>query len=228
MVKTVTGAKMQREYVELRNGGYYVSGSRVSLASIIYDYREGAAAETIRQNFPTLSLEQVHGAIAFYLGNREEADVYLRNLERKWDELEQASIPADPELQARIVGETGVIFRFQADADLKHAILARTLRQSPSLDFRRAETVPLEGLDDPEVLAMAAADGRVLVSDDLSTMEGHFKRFIQTRKIPGLILIPQIRVTIARAIETLVLIAEVLDPCALENRVCLFPSLVIY
>jgi len=52
----------------MRNGGYYVAGSRVSLASIIYEYREGAAPETIRQNFPTLSLEQIHGAIAFYLG----------------------------------------------------------------------------------------------------------------------------------------------------------------
>src|SRR5205807_5514160 len=38
-------SRMQREYVEIRNGAYYVGGSRVSLASIIYEYRDGAALE---------------------------------------------------------------------------------------------------------------------------------------------------------------------------------------
>jgi uncharacterized protein (DUF433 family) len=93
---------MQHEYVEMRNGGYYVAGSRVSLASIIYEYRDGAAPETIRQNFPTLSLEQIHGAIAFYLGHQQEAGTYLSDLEKKWDDLECAAKPASPELQQRI------------------------------------------------------------------------------------------------------------------------------
>ena len=93
---------MQHEYVEMRNGGYFVAGSRVSLASIIYEYRDGAAPETIRQNFPTLSLEQIHGAIAFYLGHQHEAETYLSDLEKKWDELERGAKPASPELQQRI------------------------------------------------------------------------------------------------------------------------------
>lgn len=93
---------MQCEYVELRDGAYYVAGGRVSLASIIYEYRDGATPETIRQNFPTLSLEQIYGAIAFYLGHQEGAEEYLRNLEKKWEELEHAAKPADPELQQRI------------------------------------------------------------------------------------------------------------------------------
>ena len=93
---------MQREYVEVRNDAYYVAGSRVSLASIIYEFRDGAAPETIQQNFPTLSLEQVYGAIAFYLGHQEEAKAYLRKLEKKWEEMERTAKPADPELQRRI------------------------------------------------------------------------------------------------------------------------------
>src|SRR6266536_1402318 len=75
--KMSEAAPMQREYVEERGGAYYVAGSRVSLASIIYEYRDGAAPETIRQNFRTLSLEQIHGAIAFYLGHQEQAEAYL-------------------------------------------------------------------------------------------------------------------------------------------------------
>jgi uncharacterized protein (DUF433 family) len=93
---------MQHEYVEMRNGGYYVAGSRVSLASIIHEYRDGAAAETIRQNFPTLSLEQIHGAIAFYLGHPHEAEAYLSDLKKKWEELEHGAKPASPELQQRL------------------------------------------------------------------------------------------------------------------------------
>ena len=74
----------------------------MSLASIIYEYRDGAAAEAIGQNFPTLSLEQIHGAIAFYLGHQEEAEAYLRELERKWETLEGTAEPASPELQQRL------------------------------------------------------------------------------------------------------------------------------
>ena len=118
--------------------------------------------------------------------------------------------------------------RFQADADLKHAIVAGTLRRAASLDFRRAEAVPLEGLDDPVVLALAAKEGRALVSHDVSTMERHFQDFIQKQTSPGIILIPQKRVGIGQAIDGLILIWEVLDAADLENRICVFPSLVIY
>jgi hypothetical protein len=120
-----------------------------------------------------------------------------------------------------------VKIRFQADADLKHAIVAGTLRRAASVDFRRAEAVPLEGIEDPVVLAMAAEDGRVLVSHDVNTMERHFREFIRKQTSPGLILIPQRRVSVGQAIEGLVFLWEVLDTADLENRVCLFPSLVV-
>ena len=118
--------------------------------------------------------------------------------------------------------------RLQADADLKHAIVAGTLRRAASVDFRRAEAVPLEGLADPSVLALAAEEGRVLVSHDVNTMERHFRDFIQNQNSPGLSLIPQTRVSIRQAVDGLVLLWEVLDAADLENRVCVFPSLVIY
>jgi uncharacterized protein (DUF433 family) len=64
-------------YVERRDDAYLVAGTRVSLDSIVYAFLAGASAETIAQAFPVLSLEQVYGAIAFYLGHREEVDRYL-------------------------------------------------------------------------------------------------------------------------------------------------------
>jgi len=93
---------MQSEYVDVRDGGYYVTGSRVSLASIVYEYRDGAAPEAIQLNFPSLSLEQIHGSIAFYLGHRQEVEIYLRGLENRWDQMERSAKPANPQLQHRL------------------------------------------------------------------------------------------------------------------------------
>jgi hypothetical protein len=53
-----------KEYLELRNGGYYFIGSRISLAAIYYPFfRDGASPETIQQDYSSyLTLEKVYGA----------------------------------------------------------------------------------------------------------------------------------------------------------------------
>lgn len=117
--------------------------------------------------------------------------------------------------------------RFQADADLRQAIVAGVLRRATHLDFQSAIAAPLEGLPDPVVLGLAAEMGRVVVSHDVNTMPRHYREFIQTRNSPGLILIPQGLAT-ARAIDDIVLLWDVLDARDLVNRICLVPSLTIY
>jgi uncharacterized protein (DUF433 family) len=69
---------MAKEYVQERHGNYYVADSRVSLASIVYGFRRGESPETICQNFEVLKLEEVYGAIAYYLANQAEVDSYLQ------------------------------------------------------------------------------------------------------------------------------------------------------
>jgi uncharacterized protein (DUF433 family) len=93
---------MAREYVENRDGGYYVTGSRVSLESVIFLFLDGASPETIADEFPTLSLEQVYGAITFYLADRAKIDAYLAESEGLWEEARknQSSIP--PALRERL------------------------------------------------------------------------------------------------------------------------------
>jgi uncharacterized protein (DUF433 family) len=66
------------EYVEQRNGGFHVAGTRVSLDSIVYSFNAGDSPQTIRQNFSSLSLEQVYGAITFYLAHKREVDANIR------------------------------------------------------------------------------------------------------------------------------------------------------
>jgi hypothetical protein len=120
-----------------------------------------------------------------------------------------------------------VKLRFQADADLNHAIAKGLERRSQEIDFQSANAVPLEGLGDLLVLALAADQNRVVVSHDQNTMELHFRHFVQQQCSPGLILVPQ-RLAIGAAIHDLNLIWEILTPSDLENRTCLLPSLVVY
>jgi uncharacterized protein (DUF433 family) len=92
----------RNEYIEQRNGGFYIAGTRVSLDSIVYSFKAGDSPETIRQNFSSLTLEQVYGAITFYLSHEKEVDANLR----EGEEGVQRSVPplseSRPELCARL------------------------------------------------------------------------------------------------------------------------------
>lgn len=85
-----------RSYVDHRDGGYWVAGSRVSLDSIVYAFREGQSAESIAQSFPAISLEAVYGAITFYLANREVIDDYLSHARAEYESQRKAARDADP------------------------------------------------------------------------------------------------------------------------------------
>jgi hypothetical protein len=71
--------------------------------------------------------------------------------------------------------------RFQADADLNVLIVRKLLRREPDIDFQSATQAGLTGLNDPEVLALAARRGRILVSHDEATMPRHFAEFISNQ-----------------------------------------------
>jgi uncharacterized protein (DUF433 family) len=68
---------------------YRVAGTRVSLDSVVYSWLSGYSPEGIVESFPSLKLEQVHGALAYYLANREEIDEYLRQGEIEFEQLRQ-------------------------------------------------------------------------------------------------------------------------------------------
>ena len=87
---------MPGDYIEQRDGGYQIKGSRVSLDSIVYAFLSGQPAESIAQSFPVLSLREVYGAIAFYLKNRERIDDYLAEARADFQAARQASRDADP------------------------------------------------------------------------------------------------------------------------------------
>jgi uncharacterized protein (DUF433 family) len=64
---------MEKEYIRKVEGAYRVGDTRVALDSLVYLFREGMSAESVVEDYPSLTLEQVHGALAFYLGTRKRS-----------------------------------------------------------------------------------------------------------------------------------------------------------
>lgn len=94
---------------------------------------------------------------------------------------------------------------YQADADLNQAIVTGVLRREPTIDFQTAFAAGLEGVKDPEVLAIAAQQRRILVSHDRKTMPSEFAEFITINQSSGVIIVSR-KLPIEVAIEELLLI----------------------
>jgi uncharacterized protein (DUF433 family) len=93
---------MAAGYVEQREGGYYIVGSRVSLDSVAYAFLRGESPEGIAESFPALSLEQVFGAVAFYLANRERIDAYLRDGRVEFADMRDEARRKHPALYSKL------------------------------------------------------------------------------------------------------------------------------
>jgi uncharacterized protein (DUF433 family) len=96
-------------YVEqIAAGGWRVAGTRVSLDSVVHAYWQGQQPEAIAADFPALTLEQIHGAIAFYLRHRAEVDQYLVDQDRRWRQFQQESAARHGPLLQRIRDTAGM------------------------------------------------------------------------------------------------------------------------
>lgn len=94
---------MEKLYVERRDDGYWINGTRVSLDSVVLAFLQGLSPETIAgECFPTLTLEQVYGAIAYYLAHRTEIDSYLKQADTEFQALWQATHSADTEFSKKL------------------------------------------------------------------------------------------------------------------------------
>ena len=93
---------MAKDYVEQHDEGYWITGTRVSLDSVVHVFLEGLSPESIVDSFDTLTLEEVYGAIAFYLGHRDVIDAYLKQSEAQFDELCRRAREANPLLYRKL------------------------------------------------------------------------------------------------------------------------------
>jgi uncharacterized protein (DUF433 family) len=92
----------EAEYVIFVDGDYYIRESRITLASIVYPFREGLSAETIREEFSDLRLDQVYGALAYYLANQQIVDAYLQAKDHQFGKLAADQPHLSQQLRERI------------------------------------------------------------------------------------------------------------------------------
>jgi uncharacterized protein (DUF433 family) len=89
--------------VEQRDHGYWITGTRVSLDSVVLAFRDGFSPEAIvAECFPVLTLEQVYGALAYYLAHRTKLDAYLEQAGAEFEALRQKTHEADPEFARKL------------------------------------------------------------------------------------------------------------------------------
>ena len=85
-------------------GVWRVDGSRVTVDSIVYEYRRGSTPEQIQDDFPSLPLARIYEVISYYLNHTEEVDTYLTDQENQaqsaWDQW--SSHPGVKTLSAKI------------------------------------------------------------------------------------------------------------------------------
>src|ERR1700733_11036303 len=93
---------MAKEYVEERNGGYYVAGTRISLESIVQCFNEGLSPEAFLAEFETLTLAQVFGTITYYLENRPAIDAYGMRQNHRLEAARPAATPLPESLRQRL------------------------------------------------------------------------------------------------------------------------------
>ncbi|MBS1808025.1 MAG: DUF433 domain-containing protein [Acidobacteria bacterium] len=111
----IVDAVQQVPLTVLANGAIRITGSRVSLDSVLYHFNLGATPEQIAHKFPSLRLSDIYATITYYLTHRQPIDEYLRQQEKKADEV-QASIDANTQHQT-------------ARTDLRERLLARQREQ---------------------------------------------------------------------------------------------------
>lgn len=82
-----------------------VGNTRVSLDSVVYNYKNGATAEQITDAFPTLDLADIHLVIGYYLRHRKEVEDYLADQEHQAAEIRQRieSIVANGDIRERLL-----------------------------------------------------------------------------------------------------------------------------
>jgi uncharacterized protein (DUF433 family) len=57
-----------------------IKGHRIGIDNVLHYYLEGYSPEEIAANLPSLSLEEIHATIIYYLRNRAQVDAYLSRL----------------------------------------------------------------------------------------------------------------------------------------------------
>jgi uncharacterized protein (DUF433 family) len=89
-------------YISQEDGALRIAGTRVGLATVVACYQGGESPEKIAEEFPTVSLAQVYGAIAYYLENKKLIEDFIAEVDREFFSKVRPLSETNPELYARL------------------------------------------------------------------------------------------------------------------------------
>src|SRR5215475_3203282 len=93
----------ERQYVWVdEHGVMRIAHSRVMLEAIVAGFAQGHSPETLQQQYPALSLEEVYGAITYYLAHRDEVHTYLTQQDALWEAWRAKSAVQSPPVVERL------------------------------------------------------------------------------------------------------------------------------
>lgn len=114
------------------------------------------------------------------------------------------------------------MLRLASDADVHGDIVRGLRRQRPEIDLVRVQDDLAERASDPVVLAWAANEKRVLITNDRKTMVGFARLRVATGEaLPGLIVTTNEQ-SIGGAIEDILLIAECMSESEMQTQLIVF------
>ena len=112
------------------------------------------------------------------------------------------------------------MLKLAADASFNGTAYTALMRREPTLDFVRVQDVGLRTATDPEVLAWAASEGRVLVTHDRATMPDFaYDRVRAGLPMPGALVIRDHPDRIGDMVETIVIAVHCSDQHEWVDRV---------
>jgi predicted nuclease of predicted toxin-antitoxin system len=115
------------------------------------------------------------------------------------------------------------LLKLLTDENLKRQILIGLRRRVASVDAVRVQDAGLSGAEDPDILAWAAAEGRVLLTHDAQTVPDFaYQRLREGDRMPGVVIVPD-QMAIGRAIDDLVLMLEAGSQHDLEHQILYLP-----
>jgi uncharacterized protein (DUF433 family) len=92
------------------DGVMRVGGTRVTLDTVVAAFQEGATAEEIVEQYPSLRLADVYFVIGYYLDNQVAVDLYLQERDRRSAEVRQENETRFPPqgVRDRLLARRGV------------------------------------------------------------------------------------------------------------------------
>jgi hypothetical protein len=115
------------------------------------------------------------------------------------------------------------VIKLAVDENFDRHILRALIRRLPDIDFRTVQGQSMTGASDPEVLAWAAADARVLLTHDVRTVTRFaYERVARGEAMPGVVEIPSLA-PISDVLEDLVLLLTCATVDDLRDQIVYLP-----